>query len=288
MAKRYKQDSWLDLFWDIGSIVLGLFMVYMFFLYFLNRNRFNQWLKYLIVIGIGILLAKIAKGFLENIQYRKREKLAKEHKAKLLEIIQSTGQIEYLNNFINRFGASTKKGWDYRGYSFDWDRLDDLLYILNKRGISVSREDLFFILEYLIDKKEQKVTEESISLKPQLFANLDSADFEKLLYRLFEAMDYKVEHVGHPKDQGADLILNRGAERIVAQAKRFIDTPVGNKAVQEAVAARNYYNCNGTIVATSSNFTKEAIDLAKANNVYLIDRKELQDLLLKYLKEYWA
>jgi len=117
---------------------------------------------------------------------------------------------------------------------------------------------------------------------------LNGTDFERLIYRLFEAIGYKVEHIGHPKDQGGDLIINKGSERIVVQAKRYIASNVGNKAVQEVVAARNYYNCNGAIVITSSYFTREAMSLAKANNTRLINKKELQQLLSSYLKEYWA
>lgn len=288
MAKQHKQESWLDLLLDIAPPIGGLFGLYLMYLYLVDKNKLKQLIIYLVVIAIAIIIFALFKKYINKIKEQKVEALFLEHRTQILDAIQKAGRMEYLNNFITRFGSETKRGWRYRDYVFDWNRLDDLLEILNRRGVNINDDDLRFVLKYLIDKREQQVTEEGISTKPQLFANLDSADFERLLYRLFESMGYKIEHVGHPKDQGADLILNRGAERIVVQAKRFIGTPVGNKAVQEAVAARNYYNCNGAIVATSSNLTQEAINLAKSNNVYLINRKELQNLLLNYLKEYWA
>jgi|GEM_PF-745217 len=289
---KNQKDFWFDLIEGIASLLGSLLVLYIIYLYFVDKNKLERLTIYLIVISVAIIIFTLLKKYIDKVREQKQEALSEslflQHRAQILEAIQKAGQIEYLNNFIIRFGLEAKQGWQYRNYTFDWNRLNDLLEILHKRGVNLSEDDLRFVLKYLIDKREQQITEESLSIKPQLFANLDSADFEKLLYRLFETMGYKIEHVGRSKDQGADLILNRGVERIAVQAKRFIDTPVGNKAIQEVVAARNYYNCNGAMVVTSSGFTKEAIDLAKANNVYLIDYKELQDLLLKYLKEYWT
>jgi len=88
-------------------------------------------------------------------------------------------------------------------------------------------------------------------------------------------------------DQGGDLIITKNQERVLIQAKCYINSNVGNKAVQEAVAARSYYDCNKTAVVATSNFTREAIELAKANNVELIPREVVQKMLLDYLHESW-
>jgi restriction system protein len=288
MPRRYKEESFLDIVLDILGPIAGLIFIYMILLYFTDKPKFWQWLIYLIIFTVVIIELIFLKKHLNKKIEERKEKLFLERKFQILKDLQKSNQIEYLNNFISRFGTETKKGLKYRNYVFDYDRLYDLQMILSNKGINLEFDDLIFILKYLIDQKEQKVTAESISQKPQLFANLDEADFEKLNYRLFEAMGYKVEHIGHPKDQGGDLIINKGPERIVVQAKRYLNQAVGNKAVQEAVAARNYYNCNGAIVVASSDFTQEAIALARANNTQLISKKELQILLANYLKESWA
>ncbi|MDI6820651.1 MAG: restriction endonuclease [Patescibacteria group bacterium] len=116
---------------------------------------------------------------------------------------------------------------------------------------------------------------------------LSGTDFEKLLYRLFEAMGYKVELVGHSGDQGGDLIANKEGERVLIQAKCYRDWSTGNAAVQQVVGAMNHYNCNKTIVVTTSHFTSEAIILAKDNKTELVSKERLQELLLKYLGESW-
>lgn len=42
------------------------------------------------------------------------------------------------------------------------------------------------------------------------------------------------------------------------------------------------------MVVTTNTFTQAAINLAKANDVRLIPKQELQKLLLDYLKENWV
>ncbi len=287
MPRRYKQDSFLDLILDIIEVVGTLLIFYMALLYFTDKAKFWNWFIYGIIIIIAIIGFILLNKHFNKVKEKKKEERFLERKFKILKDIKNSNQMEYLNNFISRFGSETKRGWKYRNYIFDPNRLDDLQQILIKNGVDIEFDDITFILEYLIDQKEQKVTAESISEKPQLFTNLSGTDFERLIYRLFESIGYKVEHIGHSKDQGGDLVINRGLERIVIQAKKYIGN-VGNKAVQEVVAARNHYNCNGTIVITSSNFTQEAMALAKTNNVRLINKAELQKLLFSYLKEHWV
>lgn len=57
--------------------------------------------------------------------------------------------------------------------------------------------------------------------------------------------------------------------------------------MQEAVAAKNHYDCNKAIVITTSNFTREATELAKTNKVELIPKELLQKMVLDNLKESW-
>ena len=288
MSMIYEEDNISKVVRDILIRISILFFIYIIFLYFTNKPKFWHWVTYLFIFDFIMIILLVIIRYLRDKREENARRQFLEHRKQILDTLERTNQIEYLNNFILRFGTETKKGYKYRNYTFDEDRLFDLQKVLSKKGINLDLYDLQFVLEYLIDQREEKLVEESISQKPQLFANLDDADFEKLICRLFEAMGYKVEHIGHPKDQGGDVIINKGPERIVIQAKRYINGTVGNDAVQEVVAARNYYNCNGAIVIASSDFTPEAIALARANNTQLINKKELQILLANYLKESWA
>ncbi|ADI75112.1 restriction endonuclease (plasmid) [Methanohalobium evestigatum Z-7303] len=86
------------------------------------------------------------------------------------------------------------------------------------------------------------------------------------------------------KDQGADVILTKlGSKRIAVQVKQS-SSKVGNSAVQEVVASMRYYLCNSAMVVTNNYYTSEAVDLAKANDVKLINREELRNLIISHHK----
>ena len=211
------------------------------------------------------------------------------HLNNLLQKLKSSGQEDFFKNFINRFGLEGRRGngYSFRNHNFDWDRINDLKKILEEKRVTSNNKDVFTLLRYYIQEKEEGLTRESIKKEPQKFSRLSGEDFEKLLYRLFEAMGYKTEWIGHSGDQGGDLIANKDGERVLIQAKCYRDWSTGNAAVQQVVGAMNHYNCNKTMVITTSHFTSEAVTLAKDNKTELVSKEQLQELLLRYLGESW-
>ncbi|WP_431028784.1 restriction endonuclease [Lysinibacillus sp. LZ02] len=103
--------------------------------------------------------------------------------------------------------------------------------------------------------------------------------FERFLGELFKRRGFKVSYTATSGDYGADLVLKDGKDIIVVQAKRY-SSSVGVKAVQEIIGAIRMYNATEAWVVTNSYFTKQAVKLANINDVYLIDRKELIDMIL--------
>lgn len=181
-----------------------------------------------------------------------------------------------------------KLAWKYVDYGFNRDKMDIFLRTLQKEGLKVKNiDDLEYLLIHFIDEKEEAILTGNLKNKQNSFNSLSGTEFELLLIRLFDSMGYIVEHCGKAGDQGGDLILNKGSQRILIQAKCYTNN-IDNKAVQEAVAAKKYYDCSRAIVVGSSDFTLGAIDLAKANDVELMRKKQLQELLLLHLKENWV
>lgn len=111
---------------------------------------------------------------------------------------------------------------------------------------------------------------------------MSGEEFEKYLEELFKNMNYKVKRTPYQKDFGADLIIEGNKHRYAVQAKRYTCN-VGIKAVQEVVSAKAYYNCDGAIIVTNSRLTDAAKQLAKSNNVIVIERKELKNYIKKYI-----
>lgn len=117
--------------------------------------------------------------------------------------------------------------------------------------------------------------------------NLNSIDkmtgfeFEEFIGYLFKKIGYEVIVTKKSNDQGIDIIVKDDFTKIGIQAKCYSGS-VGNKAIQEAVAGKSYYKCDKVIVITNSSFTQSAIELAKCNNVGLISRKELSEMINRY------
>jgi len=119
--------------------------------------------------------------------------------------------------------------------------------------------------------------------KPDILTEIDSMtgfEFEDFLMDLFPSLGYRVEQRKRSHGQGLDFLLVRLGERTACQVKRY-NKPVGNKAIQEVIAARDYYHCQRALVVTNSSFTNSAKQLAERCDVELWGRKELKEKIKK-------
>lgn len=120
-----------------------------------------------------------------------------------------------------------------------------------------------------------------------LFSSIQEVDemtgieFEYFLFYKFRQRKYRVKTTPVSGDYGADLLLKKKREKIVVQAKRY-QRDVGIAAVQEVIGSIAYYDADIGIVITNSYFTPNAINLAKANQVILWDRKRL---IMEFIEE---
>lgn len=107
---------------------------------------------------------------------------------------------------------------------------------------------------------------------------MSGEEFEDFLAKIYRKKGYKVIQTPHSSDYGADLIITKSGYASCIQAKRY-SSNVGSKAIQEVQASLNYYKASKGIVITNSKFTPNAIKLAKANHIQLIDRNALISLM---------
>lgn len=111
---------------------------------------------------------------------------------------------------------------------------------------------------------------------------MSGEEFEERLKILFSNLGYKTERTstGHIKpDYGADLIIEKDGVKAAVQAKRYGKESVGEDAVRSAFSAKNLYQCSESMVVTTGKYTNMAKVLAKSDNVKLVDRNELVNLL---------
>lgn len=106
----------------------------------------------------------------------------------------------------------------------------------------------------------------------------DPLAFEAHVAHAFEEAGWEARTTRRSGDQGADVVAERGETRVVVQCKRHAQ-PVGNGAVQEAVAARHFYRADAALVVATSGFTKSARQLADSTDVDLVHAYDLEDWL---------
>ncbi len=145
------------------------------------------------------------------------------------------------------------------------------------------------IKKYEDEEDLKRFEQELLNSKTNTFSikdvdSMNGFEFEGFVSKLFSNMGYKTINTKLSGDQGADVILERNNKKTVVQAKCYAGN-VTNKAVQEVVASIKHYKADAGMVVTNSEFTKSAIELANSNDIRLIGRSKLLELINKYMNE---
>lgn len=96
-------------------------------------------------------------------------------------------------------------------------------------------------------------------------------EYERFVTEYLEQLGYdNIEVTEVTGDFGIDILAYKNGFKWGFQCKEY-SSPVGVRAVQEAVAGKAYYACDLVGVITNSTFTKAAQELAEAADVVLLD-----------------
>lgn len=278
---------------DIFGVVFGISLIpvlYFMIVYYTNKEQFWYEIHHYIIPAFILFFGVVCVVL--YFVYRKN-KIKKERELILETKIQENVYKSLFANFVNRFDKEGKKsGWSYRGHSFDYKRMEDFRDTLISNGLEISNDgldELFPLVVSFIDNTEKEYIANTLGNRNT--HNLDELskkgdEFEHLVVRLYDSMGYTSKRIGGTGDQGADVIAIQNGESLVIQAKCYTNT-VGNAAVQQASAAQQFYSGTRAIVITTNAFTREAIELAKATSVELIDGERLKRMLAEHLHENW-
>ena len=152
--------------------------------------------------------------------------------------------------------------------SKEWDKEIEY-FIKNTCNLSFKRSYPKFINKYL-DKLEK-------SKKIQSTSNITPVEYESYICLKLKTLGFKAETTKISGDQGVDVLAEKSNKTFAIQCK-YYSKPVGNKAVQEVCAGRDFYNTDYAVVVTNSFYTKSAKELANKNKVILLNDNELEKL----------
>lgn len=105
--------------------------------------------------------------------------------------------------------------------------------------------------------------------------NMTPTEFEAFCAEQLRQSGWDAHTTRQSRDQGVDVIAEKNGQRMVLQCKLY-SRPVGNKAVQEAVAARAYEQAHYCAVVSNSSYTSAAEELASMNKVMLLHYSDLR------------
>jgi len=105
-------------------------------------------------------------------------------------------------------------------------------------------------------------------------------EFEALVEEAYRLRGYTVRRVGGDgPDGGVDLVLGRGAEKVLVQCKQWRVMRVGVSVVRELYGAMAAQGAASGIVVTSGTFTPDAVEFANGRNIKLMSGPELHELI---------
>lgn len=149
-------------------------------------------------------------------------------------------------------------------------------------------------VEKLIEKRlrqlaRQEIVPVSSAVPPEaadrssqgMTASMDPLEYERYCAQLLSQAGWKARLTPASSDQGADVIATRNGQKLVVQCKLY-SRPVGNRAVQEVFAARQYQQGHIAAVVTNAGYTRQARELAASTGVLLLHHRQL-GALEKYL-----
>ena len=194
-----------------------------------------------------------------------------------------------LNNGSKRFKEGIPYFWEkvilkefsgQESFFEKWESYRKVNPIINDEIIGANRtlknEDWFIFIASQIEKSCLNTIENN-PLKKNNENYKKGIRFENQCMEILKQNGWKVKETPNTGDQGVDLIASIDNLRICIQCKNHKKI-IGNKAVQEISAGREYWKGTHAVLVSISGFTKSAKKLARANKVKLINDSELKDL----------
>lgn len=125
----------------------------------------------------------------------------------------------------------------------------------------------------------------------EIFLNLTPREFEKLVASLYQDLDYDVSLTKKSYDGGIDINAERQSptlkEKIVIQCKNY-KAKISVDEIRKLLGVVADTKSTKGVIVTSSDFTNEAIKLAKKNpSIELINYKQLAALYNEQHGPYW-
>ena len=231
----------------------------------MRRTRQSPDFLLLLITWISKYCIKNLRDLISQKQIKKRNKELMQYAESKIEehkdvLVKKYRQLAYKDDYgiikTNKYEAELK---------YFMDNVVDSEKIFSKEMKSC-------IIEKIINYMK-----ENVNLNETLFSVNNPYEFEQKCAQILNENGWDARATSKSLDQGVDVIAEKDGIMVVIQCKLY-NKPVGNKAVQEIIAGRDFYKADFAVVASNSTYTISARQLAQNCNVLLMNVDELKTL----------
>ena len=173
---------------------------------------------------------------------------------------------------VDHYGVADTMGWEKELRHFVRKVVEPSLTQESLKTLANEGKIADVIIPIINERVQGRADDLEIDL--EFDPRMTPTEFEQWCASRLAQSGWKTRTVGSTGDQGADVIAERSRVRAVVQCKLYRN-PVGNKAVQEAFAAKKHYSADIAAVVSSSTFTASAKRLSATTGVVLLLHTEI-------------
>ena len=169
------------------------------------------------------------------------------------------------------YGNPQMDKWETEKDRFITQQIEPSLTVNERLALERDQKAVAYLIEARVAGAIQSQPSREFS------SEMTPAEFENFCAEELHRAGWSARVTRKGRDQGVDIVAEKGAARVVIQCKLYT-RPVGNKAVQEATAARAHEQGTHGIVVTNQSYTSAARQLASTNGILLLHYSELRNL----------
>lgn len=181
---------------------------------------------------------------------------------------------------LDRYGVVEAKEWNREVQHF----IDNVVRpkLLEDEAHAVASEGVNTVFQRLVEDRVAQHCEDRSASKP-VPSSVSPSDFEGLCAATFRQLGWNASTTKGSGDQGADVVAEKNGLKVILQCKLYAGT-IGNKAVQEVLAAKHFYLADIAAVVAKTDFTRSAKDLAQISGVHLLHFSELSSFASEWAR----
>lgn len=247
--------------------LIAIFLLLRFFMYAITITAaifcgiyFESWMLFFLILIVGIPLVYLAERQVEEDQFCKAKKIIEDH----------AGELK-----IRRNQLTIRMNYGL----VDDDKWQKEVEVFVSRVIvpAVGGIDVFGKNYTRVRNEIEQVTSDFQASTVAFSSEISPIEYEQLVANVLQEHGWNTRLTAATGDQGIDVIAEKQGVKVVIQCKLY-SSPVGNAAVQEAIAGKSFERADFAAVVTNAGFTRAARQLASSSGAFLLHHDQLCDL----------